>query len=984
MENNPNIARSRDELATRNFDQGFHWRILFLGRSVNGSTDIVSCLSRSLRNLGHRVLDIDFKRHRGVIVSPTRAQGGHGPIYIEITPLESMLQRFRPQMIVCCAGGLTFRPEDAEALKRRGIVLVGLTLSDPDVFPSIAPHAHVFDFHTTNARVALPMYRDAGLANTLYFPFGIDRGFVTQSVPRAPELAADVICIGHATARPERNGIMKRVARDLDVRTYGRGWELPGSEVVAGRRMVQASREGLVHVNFPLTRAGFINIKCGVFESVGSGALVATGRFDEMADFFEYDEEIIGYVDEDDLVKQVQRVLSDPGRYRAMTERAFDRLINHHLYEHRWMTLFEDILTAARSGASWLGRTREQQVLETLSESIPRAKHVLLSGFYGASNVGDELILRSIAERIEAADTSSQVWVAAENPEQVERNHGLQSFPRRALPEALHAARTASAIVLGGGGLWHDYTFERSGGLLGLFHAPQISIAGFGALPLLGRMFDVPFHVVGMGIGPLTDSDAKRMVRFLAGHAESILVRDTESADHAAQVCPHPDRVKQAPDVVYGLELPELSAPAEIVEFRSRGYRVVGLNLRPWAQADEDALVDCVAAGLVEASAGGPIALVGIPMQAGARFDSLILSRVASKLGSAVPTLLLKAPMSADMLIATLGSIDVLVSMRLHASLLAHRLGRPVVGIAYDPKVANHFAELQRSPFCLQLPLEAKSFSIALERALSEGEGLPGDVLALLRNLECRAAQALDEVAVLISAAPTRPSVFEVPRLDDPSALAAPPAPYSRKVDTAPIAQVPEGAWVPCRFADRSHATAGSVTLPEAARTSVERTLLVWLPTEMPTQGDAMEAQGFIDLTGEGDVELAMTLVSPYQNPKALGRIRSVLQIGEKWRLVEDLAVDARQVQIRMFARAPARIPVTLSVNVERTCFASQAWPRVSRVELHLRQAVASSHGCSLQIVTSRGNPVDPSSVFTVPEPSGSHDATARSVKVAR
>lgn len=968
MENNPNIARSREELATRNFDQGFHWRILFLGRSVNGSTDIVSCLSRSLRNLGHRVLDIDFKRHRGMTVNPTRAQGGHGPVFIEISHLESVLQRFRPQMIVCCAGGLTFRPDDAEALKQRGIVLVGLTLSDPDVFPSVAPHAHVFDFHTTNARVALPMYRDAGLGNTLYFPFGIDRGFVTQSVPRAPELAADVVCIGHATARPERNGIMTRVARELDVRTYGRGWELPGSEVVAGRRMVQASREGRVHVNFPLTRAGFINIKCGVFESVGSGALVATGRFDEMADFFEYDEEIIGYADENDLVNQIQRVLADPGRYRAMTERAFDRLINCHLYEHRWMTLFDEILAVARSGASWLGRTREQQVLETLSQSIPRAKHVVLSGFYGASNVGDELILRSIAERIEAADTSSQVWVAAENPEQVERHHGLQSFPRRALPEALHAARTASAIVLGGGGLWHDYTFERSGGLLGLFHAPQISIAGFGALPLLGRMFDVPFHVVGMGIGPLNDPDAKRMVRFLAGHAESILVRDTESAEHAADVCPHPDRVKQAPDVVYGLELPELPVPAEIVEFRSRGYRVVGLNLRPWAHTDEDALVDCVAAGLVEASAGQPIALVCIPMQAGARVDSLILSRVASKLGDAVPTLLLKAPMSADMLIATLASLDALVSMRLHACLLAHRLGRPVVGIAYDPKVANHFAELHRSPFCLGLPLEAKSFGAALERALSEDEGLPSDALALLRNLEHRAAQALDEVAALVSAAPTRPSVFEVPRLDDLPVLAA-PAPDSRKVTV--VTRPPEGGCASSRFVDLSHATAGSVILPAAARTSVERTLLVWLPTEMPTQGDSMEAQGFIEVAGEGDIELALTLVSPYQNPKALGRIRSMLQIGDKWRLVEDLALDARPVQIRMFAQAPARIPVTLSVHVARTCFASQAWPRLSRVELHIQQPVASSHGCKLQIVTSRGTPV---------EASGLDGATARSI----
>ena len=51
MDRNPNIARIRSELSGRILDQGRHWRILLIGRSVNGSTDIVSCLSRSLRKL---------------------------------------------------------------------------------------------------------------------------------------------------------------------------------------------------------------------------------------------------------------------------------------------------------------------------------------------------------------------------------------------------------------------------------------------------------------------------------------------------------------------------------------------------------------------------------------------------------------------------------------------------------------------------------------------------------------------------------------------------------------------------------------------------------------------------------------------------------------------------------------------------------------------------------------------------------------------
>lgn len=960
MEHNQNIAKIRAELATRSFDHGAHWRILFLGKSVNGSTDIVSCLSRSLRNLGHHVLDIDLKRHRGLIDNPTRAQGGNGPIYVRTDGLEQVLRRFEPQMIVCCAGGLTFRPDDAEALKRRGIVLVGLTLSDPDVFASVHPHAQVFDFHTTNARVAMPMYRDAGVHNTLYFPFGIDRGFVAQAVPRAPELAADVICIGHATARPERNAIMARVARDLDVRTYGRGWELPGSEVVEGRRMVQASREGRVHVNFPLTRAGYINIKCGVFESVGSGALVATGRFEEMEDFFTYDEEIIGYRDEEDLVGQVRSILADPALYRAMTERAFDRLANGHLYEHRWIALFEQIQSIVAAGGSWLGQAREADVATILATSLPRAKHILLSGFYGASNVGDELILRSISERIQAADDAAQIWVGAENPDQVERSHGLQAFPRKSLPHALNAARTASGVVLGGGGLWHDYTFERSGGLLGLFHAPQISIAGFGALPLMGRMFDAPFHVVGMGIGPLEDADAKRMMGFIGGHAESVMVRDAESYAYAVESLPFPDRVRQAPDVVYGLQLPPLPAPAEVVAFRESGFRIVGLNLRPWAHTDEDLLVEQVAEGLIGWSRREPIAMIGIPMQAGERVDLSVIGRVARRIAEQVPSLVLRAPLGTDELLATLASLDALVSMRLHACLLAHRLGRPVVGIAYDPKVANHFAELGRAHVCLRLPLEAERLETAIAVVAAERDGLPAEARERIRGLEVDAAEALNAVATRLAATRTRPVVFEVPRLESPSIATAPSKPSSAgqppAIATAPAWQAESIVGVRCTVL--AHATSGSIVMPERSPRSASNGIAVWLPTEAPTRGDGMEASGVIEVQGQGDVELAMSLIAPYENQKALGRIRYTLEIDERWRISEDLAAVAAPLQLRLFAVAPARIPFRLSVYVERTTFASSAWPRASRVAFQVKSAEVSAHGCDSRLVTSRGEPV--------------------------
>jgi polysaccharide pyruvyl transferase WcaK-like protein len=43
---------------------------------------------------------------------------------------------------------------------------------------------------------------------------------------------------------------------------------------------------------------------------------------------------------------------------------------------------------------------------------------------------------------------------------------------------------------------------------------------------------------------------------------------------------------------------------------------------------------------------------------------------------------------------ADLGSVDLLVSMRLHASILGHRQGVPAVGLNYEAKISDYFHEI--------------------------------------------------------------------------------------------------------------------------------------------------------------------------------------------------------------------------------------------------------------------------------------------------
>lgn len=925
---NENIERLRLELQDKIFDQGFHWKILFIGTSVNGTTDIVSSLSRSLRNLGHHVLELDTSRHR-VLDNPLRRQGGMGPVYVNYDKIEQTVDAFEPQVIVCCAGGLTFTDEDAQKLKDRGIVLVGITLSDPDVFPSIRDHQHVFDVHTTNATAAMPMYREAGMHNTVYFPFGIDRGFVTQQIPENPAFDADVICLGHATNRPDRNEMMVALDKKFDVKTYGRGWEIPDSISVGGQEMVQALKGGKIHVNFPLTRAGYINIKCGVFESAGQGRMVATGRFDEMEQFFTYGEEIIGYEDEADLSRQIEYYLAHPAEYDRVVENGFRRIVNDHLYEHRWMYLLDILRTLGEGPDVDVAPERLEQIRETLSVSYPRAKKVILSGFYGARNLGDEMILRSISSRLQEADPAIQVSVAAESPTRVEAAHGLQAFDRKSHTISGYQVKTASAVLLGGGGLWHDYTFERGGGLPALFTGGTISMAGFGILPMMGKVLEIPFHVVGLGVGPLTDPYARKTVKFLASQADSIYVRDPESAALLRSLPVDESRLTVGPDSVYAIDLDvvEPQVPDEVRRLREEGYTVVGLNLRPWAQEDMLAVALRVRDALVAlagqlAEQGKKLAVVALPMQAGDRMDRGAIGQVTRRLPKSIPSVFVdrQGEITLEEYLGTLECCDAVLAMRLHAALIAHRVGVPVVGLCYDPKVYRHFAEVDRTVDGLDLTADAPAMTERLSSAIADGLSAQSRELVAAHTRDARAA--LDVAVQAVAAAPAVAGVFEVPAENE--------APARRRA----VPRTDVGAYFQGFSASQSGLEEMKLAGNPLLKAGLQRIDLA-LETELPKAGMALAQTGRLELVEPRATSIDFTLHSRWQNPKALGRVFVEVKIGTAV-FRQDMAISGEPVELNIRTAGKGPLPVEVKVLVEADGFRARSWTPATTVALEI------------------------------------------------
>lgn len=740
--NLPSIEDQRENLRHLNLESPRKFKVLYFGHFVNGDTDIVACLLRALRNLGHHVLYIDlWKRHRHLLKNQPKTISGYGPVFIDLSSIELFLNKYQPQIIICCAGGFCFSEADSLELKSRGIVLIGLTLSDPDVQSSMINHVCNFDYHTTNSELALKRYHEAGIKNTFLLPFGIDRSYVTTNIEYSSQYEADVICLGHASNRPERQELMGYLAKKFNVKVYGNGWQLPNAKTVKGYEMLQASRLGRIHINFAQTCAGYTNVKCGVFESIASGAVLCTHEFLEMEKYFEYGSEIIGFNSKLELTQQIENLLLDKEKYEAIRRRSFHKLVNYHLYEHRWLDLFNRVEKDIFEKSEIITQERAEVLQKCLEQNYSLTKKVIISGFYGSDNAGDELILRSISENVTKSYPQIQFFVASNNPQKVEFIHALQSFERNNLAVGDCEISSASATILGGGGLWHDYTFYSSGGMISLFSNTQMSLAGYGKLPLLGCIYNLPFYVFGMGVGPLNHPDAQNFLSFLAKQAEFISVRDNNSLKLLGKIIESPRKIEYFPDPVFALDISEYSIPDAIKKISVKNP-ILGINLRPWKNAKNNHyFLEQLANALKKITREYNCTLLGIPMQK--NHDEAILRQMFEMVDSSQPKIILNWTDDFAKLFGTLKSCQALVSMRLHCCLLAHRLSIPTIGLAYDPKVSSHFQELGIENFSVSLDMSASALIDKIKQVMDLKGNFPESVKVQVQKLECQAREGI-------------------------------------------------------------------------------------------------------------------------------------------------------------------------------------------------------------------------------------------------
>lgn len=310
---------------------------------------------------------------------------------------------------------------------------------------------------------------------------------------------------------------------------------------------------------------------------------------------------------------------------------------------------------------------------------------ILVCGYYGFGNVGDEAVLAGLIDGLRQAGYASGITAMSAAPALTEREHGVASLLRTHLPAVWRALRQAQVFALGGGSLLQDTTSARS-------------IVYYLGVHALARRAGCRLAWVGQGIGPLHRGWVRRWTAQAAREASAVVVRDPLSAQLLRQLgVPH---VQQGADLSFLLPAAETTRGWQILQRLGieQGERVVAFAPRRWGHESET-LAETLRQLACEAQKRWGARVLLLPMQPSR--DRGLVEEIAAGVPGAI---VLSEPLRVQEVQAVLSCCHLVVGMRLHALMLSAASGVPALAISYDPKV-RAFGEQVESEYVIDLPI---------------------------------------------------------------------------------------------------------------------------------------------------------------------------------------------------------------------------------------------------------------------------------------
>lgn len=302
---------------------------------------------------------------------------------------------------------------------------------------------------------------------------------------------------------------------------------------------------------------------------------------------------------------------------------------------------------------------------------------VLISGYYGFNNIGDEAILKGLIEGISGRLPSVDMVVLSKYPDFTAKKHNVRAVNRIHLFKILREMRSMDVLVSGGGSLLQDVTSKRS-------------IAYYlGLIWLAKRVFRKKVMIYSQGIGPVTQKFNRLLVEKILGSVDIINVRDEKSKQELIDIGIK-KQILVTTDTVFSIQKPSLDKGSQILGKMDRkgGRPYVGISVRYWKNCSERVRIETakLCTRILRESGYRPVL---IPFHF--HRDLQLMREIHDCLPEEIreEVLIMEQYLYVDDYLSLIGNMDLMVAMRLHGLIFAALMQVCPIGISYDPKIES-------------------------------------------------------------------------------------------------------------------------------------------------------------------------------------------------------------------------------------------------------------------------------------------------------
>ena len=339
--------------------------------------------------------------------------------------------------------------------------------------------------------------------------------------------------------------------------------------------------------------------------------------------------------------------------------------------------------------------------------------HILISGYYGFNNIGDESILRAVVDNLRGKLSDIEITVMSQNPESTAQRYGVNAVSRKSVKAILHAVRKCDLLISGGGSLLQDVTSKKS-----ILYYLMIIWAAF--------FFRKKVFVYSQGIGPILSKFNRKLTAATLRHAHGVVVRDEASKELLIEIGVKADKVIVTADPVLRIPKADLTIGKEILQkegFTAEpGRLTVGFAVRE--KKINSNFVDelCISISRLIEEYNAQIVLIPFHYSE----DMAVIEEIQSRLGSGVFPI--RHKYLTNEMLSIIGNMDLLVGVRLHALIHAAIMDVPMIAVSYDPKINSFMHSIDMKAMCSVYDFKNDFFIEEFDKTVSRADAIRAGV----------------------------------------------------------------------------------------------------------------------------------------------------------------------------------------------------------------------------------------------------------------